>query len=550
MIKPGDTVYGTFNVTDSTGALADADSLPTATMVHNGTDDGGVTMTVTNVSTGRYKVSGEVPTTYVDGDTVEIYVAATVSSLDGAVVIRSFIVDSNRVADLVIRNETAQAGAAGTITLDSSASSSDDFYKGAWVKILSGTGGGQVRLITGYVGSTNVASVAPNWVTNPSSDSVFAILPAAEVEAVDGAVGSVTGNVGGNVTGTVGGMTAAGWATAFTVDSGSTYGAAVDGSVVKEIATNSGSGASFPANFSSLAIDASGNVSLGKILGTALTETSGGYLAAAFKKFFNVATPGGTVNLIPEVTLVDTLTTYTGNTPQTGDAYARIGANGGGLTNLGDTRLANLDAAISTRMAAADYTAPLNAASTAAAVWNATMSSYVTANSTGNALNAAGGSGDPWSTTLPGAYVAGQAGYIIGHNIDATISSRSTYDGGAVASVTGDVGGSVGSVTGNVGGNVVGSVASVTAGVTLAANAIDSSAIKDGAISSSKFTVAAITGVATGILEKIDQTWRYFFKKTTLDAEQLKSYADDGTTVLTTQNVSDDGTTQTVGNAS
>jgi len=44
------------------------------------------------------------------------------------------------------------------------------------------------------------------------------------------------------------------------------------------------------------------------------------------------------------------LSRITGNiTPQTGDAYARIGANGAGLTALGDTRIANLDAAISTR---------------------------------------------------------------------------------------------------------------------------------------------------------------------------------------------------------
>jgi len=57
--------------------------------------------------------------------------------------------------------------------------------------------------------------------------------------------------------------------------------------------------------------------------------------------------------------------------------------------------------------------------------------------------------------------------------LDAAVSSRSTYAGGAVASVTGNVGGnvvgSVASVTGNVGGNVVGSVASVTAGCTLTA---------------------------------------------------------------------------------
>jgi hypothetical protein len=44
-------------------------------------------------------------------------------------------------------------------------------------------------------------------------------------------------------------------------------------------------------------------------------------------------------------------------------------------------------------------------------------------------------------------------------NLDAAISTRSTYAGGAVASVTG-----------NVGGNVVGSCASVTAGVTVTTN--------------------------------------------------------------------------------
>jgi hypothetical protein len=53
-------------------------------------------------------------------------------------------------------------------------------------------------------------------------------------------------------------------------------------------------------------------------------------------------------------------------------------------------------------------------------------------------------------------------------NLDAAVSTRSTYAGGAVASVTGAVGsvtGAVGSVTGNVGGNVVGSVGSVAGNV-------------------------------------------------------------------------------------
>ena len=59
---------------------------------------------------------------------------------------------------------------------------------------------------------------------------------------------------------------------------------------------------------------------------------------------------------LSRVTLVDTLTTYTGNTPQTGDSFARIGSAGAGLTAIGDTRIANLDAAVSSRMAT--YTQP------------------------------------------------------------------------------------------------------------------------------------------------------------------------------------------------
>lgn len=76
----------------------------------------------------------------------------------------------------IIRAGTAQAGASTTITLDGSASSTDDFYNNTIIVITGGTGAGQSRIISDYVGSTKVASVSA-WVTNPSSDSVFVILP-------------------------------------------------------------------------------------------------------------------------------------------------------------------------------------------------------------------------------------------------------------------------------------------------------------------------------------------------------------------------------------
>lgn len=48
----------------------------------------------------------------------------------------------------------------------------------------------------------------------------------------------------------------------------------------------------------------------------------------------------GTGLKIAECVLADTVTTYTGNTPQTGDSYARIGAAGAGLTAITGVTLA------------------------------------------------------------------------------------------------------------------------------------------------------------------------------------------------------------------
>lgn len=65
------------------------------------------------------------------------------------------------------------------------------------------------------------------------------------------------------------------------------------------------------------------------------------------------------------------------------------------------------------------------AAAIADAVWEEAIADHSgTVGSTAEALNAAGGSGDPWNTTLPGAYAAGKAGYILGTNLDALVSSR------------------------------------------------------------------------------------------------------------------------------
>ena len=79
---------------------------------------------------------------------------------------------------------TAQAGGTDTITLASGESATDDYYvqidgaqdnAGMRIEIVAGTGVGESKNITGYVGSTKVATVASNWTTQPDSTSVYEI---------------------------------------------------------------------------------------------------------------------------------------------------------------------------------------------------------------------------------------------------------------------------------------------------------------------------------------------------------------------------------------
>jgi len=75
---------------------------------------------------------------------------------------------------------TAQGGSGTTIILAATASSTDDIYNGMTVYISSGTGSGQIKVITDYVGSTYTATVSA-WAENPSTDSVYEIMPAVTI---------------------------------------------------------------------------------------------------------------------------------------------------------------------------------------------------------------------------------------------------------------------------------------------------------------------------------------------------------------------------------
>ena len=80
-----------------------------------------------------------------------------------------------------------------------------------------------------------------------------------------------------------------------------------------------------PTNWNLEVIDANGRVDVSKLVGQTVTAAAG----VTFPASIGTSTLGGTA--------------------QTGDAFARLGAAGAGLTALGDTRIANLDATVSSR---------------------------------------------------------------------------------------------------------------------------------------------------------------------------------------------------------
>jgi hypothetical protein len=86
---------------------------------------------------------------------------------------------------LVQHSDTAQAGAATTITLAATAEgTTDDYYNGQFIKIYDGTGAGQSRCIIDYIASTKVANVDRAWARNPNNTSKYSIM-ASNVPALD-----------------------------------------------------------------------------------------------------------------------------------------------------------------------------------------------------------------------------------------------------------------------------------------------------------------------------------------------------------------------------
>ncbi|MHB1054093.1 MAG: PilW family protein [Thiobacillus sp.] len=78
------------------------------------------------------------------------------------------------LCELDVSATAQQPNTSTTIKLNAGAVATDDFYKGAVIRIIAGLGAGQTKTITGYVGATRVATIDAAWALIPDNSSIYA----------------------------------------------------------------------------------------------------------------------------------------------------------------------------------------------------------------------------------------------------------------------------------------------------------------------------------------------------------------------------------------
>jgi hypothetical protein len=139
------------------------------------TDDGGAQAVVPvfgAANGGNWQL--DLTAAQMSGNKVSGYITSTTSGACPT----PFVIYTKRRGS--IHSGTAQGGGASTITLSSTASNKDSAYVNCEVSITGDPGAGSIRRITGYVGSTRIATVGAAWGTQPTNASTYEILPTQE----------------------------------------------------------------------------------------------------------------------------------------------------------------------------------------------------------------------------------------------------------------------------------------------------------------------------------------------------------------------------------
>ena len=146
----------------------------------------------------KYVTTDWIPIKYLSSDDGNLQWDVQQAAVDGA--LEHIDVTAGGTGYVNTNTGTAQSGSTSTtIILAATASATDDLYNNMTVYISSGTGSGQIKTITDYVGSTKTATVS-TWTTTPATDSVYEVMPAVTITTTEGSaaaarVSSVVGGV-------------------------------------------------------------------------------------------------------------------------------------------------------------------------------------------------------------------------------------------------------------------------------------------------------------------------------------------------------------------
>ncbi len=126
--------------------------------------------------------AGAIPTTGTGANQIAVdgsgNARADIRVIAAGIIARAAIAQDVRDMFGEVHRGTATAGGASTITFAVGASSVDDAYKNGIVFCIAGTGARQWGTITGYVGSTRVATVTPAWaIATPDATTDYTVFP-------------------------------------------------------------------------------------------------------------------------------------------------------------------------------------------------------------------------------------------------------------------------------------------------------------------------------------------------------------------------------------
>lgn len=359
----------------------------------------------------------------------------------------------------LIRDGTAQAGAARSIILDAGASAVTNLYIDAIVCIIGGTGAGQSRRIKGYVGGTKVVSVQEAWATNPDDTSVFIIIPRGKVAAesvpftlisttiatlasqtsftlTEGSADDDAYNdlccvirdsataeqqcavhvldyVGASKTITlIGDPGVFAMAAGDTVDilAQATHRAEIADAVWEEdVVAAHNAGDTAGALIDDLGTPADFKADVGGLATAAALATAQADLDAPDQYKADVSALATAAN---QTTILNRIGAITGAGVNTilGFFKALLNKAAGTPSDIGGT----FTPAADSTEAISEAVATIDVSGVADQVWNEATADHQAAGSAGKALTDAQAAGDPWASALPGAYGAGTAGSIIG----------------------------------------------------------------------------------------------------------------------------------------